>query len=66
MIGAYCGFSFNNFSYPICLSVNSTECFHAGVHRQLEPGIHGKKRVGAFSIVVSGQYEDDKDEGDTM
>lgn len=43
-----------------------TECFHAGVHRQLEPGIHGKKRVGAFSIVVSGQYEDDKDEGDTI
>ncbi|KAG1785716.1 PUA-like domain-containing protein [Suillus plorans] len=42
------------------------ECFHAGVHRQLEPGIHGTKEMGAFSIVVSGQYKDDKDEGDTI
>jgi hypothetical protein len=48
------------------LSVNSTECFAAGVHGQLEPGIHGIKEKGAFSIVVSGQYRDDKDYGDTM
>ncbi|KAG2128195.1 PUA-like domain-containing protein [Suillus cothurnatus] len=45
---------------------NRTECFAAGVHGQLEPGIHGIKEKGAFSIVVSGQYRDDKDYGDTM
>lgn len=45
---------------------NRTECFDAGVHRQLEPGIHGVKGQGAFSIVVSGQYKDDKDNGDTI
>jgi hypothetical protein len=32
----------------------------------MEPGIHGDKDKGAFSIVVSGQYKDDKDYGDTM
>ncbi|KAG1866878.1 PUA-like domain-containing protein, partial [Suillus subluteus] len=42
------------------------ECFEAGVHRQLEPGIHGINTKGAFSIVVSGQYKDDKDYGDTI
>jgi hypothetical protein len=45
---------------------NRTECFAAGVHGQLEPGIHGIKEKGAFSIVVSGQYRDDKDYGDTI
>ncbi|KAG2147632.1 PUA-like domain-containing protein [Suillus clintonianus] len=43
-----------------------TECFDAGVHHQMEPGIHGTKADGAFSIVVSGQYPDDKDYGDTI
>ncbi|KAG1899429.1 PUA-like domain-containing protein [Suillus fuscotomentosus] len=42
------------------------ECYNAGVHLQSEPGIHGTKEMGAFSIVVSGQYKDDKDEGDTI
>ncbi|KAG2110939.1 PUA-like domain-containing protein [Suillus discolor] len=42
------------------------ECFNTGVHGQSEPGIHGIKGMGAFSIVVSGQYEDDKDDGDTI
>ncbi|KAG2157927.1 PUA-like domain-containing protein [Suillus bovinus] len=45
---------------------NRRECFDAGVHRQLEPGISGTEATGAFSIVVSGQYIDDKDEGDTI
>ncbi|KAG2036856.1 PUA-like domain-containing protein [Suillus americanus] len=45
---------------------NRKECFYAGVHRQLEPGIHGIHDKGAFSIVVSGQYKDDKDYGDTI
>lgn len=50
----------------VCQSVNSTGCFDAEVHRQMEPGIHGDKDKGAYSIVVSGQYKDDKDYGDTM
>jgi hypothetical protein len=45
---------------------NRLECFDAGVHRQLEPGIHGVMGEGAYSIVVSGQYKDDKDNGDTI
>ncbi|KAG1750713.1 PUA-like domain-containing protein [Suillus lakei] len=45
---------------------NRKECFDAGVHRQMEPGIHGIQEEGAFSIVVSGQYKDDKDDGDTI
>ncbi|KAG2341315.1 hypothetical protein BDR05DRAFT_965338 [Suillus weaverae] len=45
---------------------NRLECFDAGVHHQLETGIHGIKGKGAFSIVVSGQYKDDKDYGDTI
>ncbi|KAG1750711.1 PUA-like domain-containing protein [Suillus lakei] len=45
---------------------NRVECFEAGVHRQIEPGIHGIQEEGAFSIVVSGQYKDDKDYGDKI
>jgi hypothetical protein len=50
----------------IWLSVHSKECFDAGVHRQIEAGISGTEADGAFSIVVSGQYMDDKDNGDKM
>ncbi|KAG2341314.1 hypothetical protein BDR05DRAFT_965335 [Suillus weaverae] len=42
------------------------ECFEAGVHHQFEAGISGTEADGAFSIVVSGQYKDDKDNGDTI
>lgn len=42
------------------------ECFDAGVHRQIEAGISGTEADGAFSIVVSGQYKDDKDDGDKI
>ncbi|KAG1781582.1 PUA-like domain-containing protein [Suillus placidus] len=48
------------------LSVHSRECFDAGVHQQIEAGISGTETDGAFSIVVSGQYKDDKDNGDTI
>lgn len=32
----------------------------AGVHRPHVAGIHGREEDGAFSIVLSGGYEDDK------
>ncbi|CDO75784.1 hypothetical protein BN946_scf184462.g2 [Trametes cinnabarina] len=35
----------------------------AGVHAVIRAGIHGQQDRGAFSIVMSGGYEDDKDHG---
>ncbi|KAI9067738.1 SRA-YDG, partial [Trametes sanguinea] len=37
--------------------------FRAGVHAALRAGIHGQHDRGAFSIVMSGGYEDDQDYG---
>jgi len=34
-----------------------------GIHRPPVAGIHGQEKVGAFSIVLSGGYEDDEDNG---
>lgn len=42
------------------------QCSFAAVHRPLMAGIHGNKKEGAYSIVISCYYEDDKDEGDTI
>jgi putative restriction endonuclease len=38
----------------------------AGVHRPTQAGISGSAREGADSIVLSGGYEDDRDEGDEI
>lgn len=38
----------------------------AGVHRPHVSGIHGREDVGAFSIVLSGGYEDDVDNGESF
>uniref|UniRef100_A0A1B6LJB4 RING-type E3 ubiquitin transferase n=1 Tax=Graphocephala atropunctata TaxID=36148 RepID=A0A1B6LJB4_9HEMI len=38
----------------------------AGVHRPHVAGIHGRENLGAFSIVLSGGYEDDVDKGDEV
>lgn len=38
----------------------------AGVHRPHVAGIHGRDSDGAYSIVLSGGYEDDVDEGDVF
>ncbi len=38
----------------------------AGVHRSTMGGISGRSAVGADSIVLSGGYEDDIDEGDVV
>ncbi|KAG1805091.1 PUA-like domain-containing protein [Suillus plorans] len=42
------------------------DCYQAGIHRHHQAGIQGSKMLGACSIVVSGQYDDDKDFGDTI
>ncbi|XP_074640769.1 E3 ubiquitin-protein ligase UHRF1-like [Tubulanus polymorphus] len=36
----------------------------AGVHRPHVAGIHGREEDGAYSIVLSGGYEDDHDDGE--
>ncbi|KAG1773491.1 PUA-like domain-containing protein [Suillus occidentalis] len=42
------------------------DCYESGVHRHPKAGIQGSKISGACSIVVSGQYDDDTDLGDTI
>jgi len=41
------------------------ECRKDGVHFMLEHGIHGDSE-GAYSVVLSGGYKDDKDSGTTF
>lgn len=43
---------------------NSFQASEAGVHRPLVAGIHGRENEGAYSIVISGVYPDDFDNGD--
>jgi putative restriction endonuclease len=42
------------------------ELSKAGVHTPRRAGISGNAREGAFSIVLSGAYEDDEDFGDVI
>ena len=51
---------------PGSVYANRTELWRAGVHRQREGGIAGSGIAGqgAESIVLSGEYEDDVDNGD--
>ncbi|PPQ65052.1 hypothetical protein CVT26_015748 [Gymnopilus dilepis] len=48
------------------MSESLRECADKGVHKPLQAGIWGSAKEGAYSIVVSGGYEDDKDEGDRI
>ncbi len=43
-----------------------SELATARVHRPTQAGISGTGKEGADSIVVSGGYEDDRDEGDLI
>jgi len=45
---------------------NRQECCRKGVHRQVQAGISGSSKDGAYSICVSGGYEDDEDFGDKI
>ena len=38
----------------------------AGIHRPHVAGIHGRENEGAYSIVLSGGYEDDEDSGESF
>jgi putative restriction endonuclease len=42
---------------------NRMALYRAGVHRSIEGGISGRQEEGANSIVISGGYEDDEDNG---
>ncbi|KAJ7727325.1 PUA-like domain-containing protein [Mycena maculata] len=42
------------------------ECSKAGVHAHTLKGIHGTKDGPAYSIVMSGRYEDNSDKGDAF
>jgi len=42
---------------PLKLFFQASE---AGVHRPHVAGIHGREEEGAYSIVLSGGYEDDE------
>ena len=41
-----------------------TQVSESGIHRPHVAGIHGREGEGAYSIVLSGGYVDDKDEGE--
>lgn len=54
-------------NYPPGSKFNSRrEVADAGIHRPLQAGICGGANEGAESIVLSGGYEDDYDDGDTI
>lgn len=43
---------------------HQSHVLHAGVHGPWVGGIHGSERVGAYSVVLSGGYDGDIDDGD--
>ncbi|TFK68925.1 SRA-YDG [Pluteus cervinus] len=45
---------------------NRHALYAANIHTRIYAGISGSKNEGAFSIVVSGSYEDNRDSGDTL
>jgi E3 ubiquitin-protein ligase UHRF1 len=42
----------------------TSPCFGTGVHGPWVGGIHGSERMGAYSVVLSGGYDGDVDDGD--
>lgn len=48
------------------LASNRQECSNSGVHPVVQAGIYGNRASGAYSIVLSGVYDDDVDEGHRM
>lgn len=42
------------------------DCSESGVHPGIIAGIYGSKDHGAYSIALSGQYNDDDDLGETL
>ncbi|KAF8803989.1 SRA-YDG [Phlegmacium glaucopus] len=53
--------------YPVGSSFKSRkDCSAAGVHAPNYAGIAGNRTYGAYSICMSGGYEDDQDKGETF
>ncbi|TFK26049.1 hypothetical protein FA15DRAFT_667885 [Coprinopsis marcescibilis] len=53
--------------YPVGYTFKDRqELCDAGVHRAPWAGIHGDQENGAYSVVLSGGYEDDVDKGDEI
>ncbi|KAI0636324.1 PUA-like domain-containing protein [Trametes polyzona] len=48
------------------LFASKKDLHNAGVHTGFRAGIHGRRDEGAYSIVLSGRYEDDSDKGETI
>ena len=46
--------------------VGRDACAKALVHTPHFAGISGHPSYGAYSVVLSGAYEDDQDEGETL
>jgi hypothetical protein len=44
----------------------SIDCHNAGVHVGIMGGISGNIQEGAYSVALSGGYEDDKDDGNVL
>jgi hypothetical protein len=42
------------------------DCHNDGIHAGIMNGISGNKNEGAFSVALSGGYEDDKDNGNVL
>ncbi|KAJ4478603.1 PUA-like domain-containing protein [Lentinula lateritia] len=42
------------------------ECSDRGLHGPTQAGIHGNATYGAYSVVLSGGYEDDEDNGERV
>lgn len=45
---------------------NSQACSDDAVHPGIMKGIYGRREDGARSVALSGGYEDDEDNGDTL
>ena len=46
--------------------ISRKDCSSAGVHTQNYAGIAGSTINGAYSVCMSGGYEDDQDHGETL
>ncbi|KAF8063465.1 PUA-like domain-containing protein [Lyophyllum atratum] len=56
---------FGDRGYPVGSTFESRESLRkAGMHGPTVAGIWGSVDLGAFSVIVSGGYADDRDEGD--
>ncbi|KZT06059.1 SRA-YDG [Laetiporus sulphureus 93-53] len=46
--------------------MNRLACSDSAVHPGIMAGIYGSKDKGAYSVVLSGGYDDDEDEGESF